>query len=47
MQELRSYLRASGFELIFLKTREPYEFEIPVERIYALGQKDKTMHKKA
>jgi hypothetical protein len=28
-----------GFELIFLETRQPYEFEIPVERIYALGKK--------
>jgi len=38
-RELKSYLQTCGFELIFLETRQPYEFEIPVERIYALGKK--------
>ena len=40
-EELKSYLQTSGFELIFLETRQPYDFEIPVERIYAIGQKDR------
>jgi len=38
-EELKSYLQTCGFELIFLETRQPYEFEISVERIYALGKK--------
>jgi len=38
-EELENYLQNSGFELIFLETRQPYEFEIAVERIYAVGQK--------
>ncbi len=38
-EELKSYLQTCGFELIFLETRQPYDFEIPVERIYALGKK--------
>lgn len=38
-EELKYYLQTSGFELIFLETRQPYDFEIPVERIYAIGKK--------
>ena len=37
--ELSNYLEASGFELTFLETRQPYSFEIPVERIYVIGRK--------
>ncbi len=38
-EELETYLQTSGFELISLETRQPYDFEIPVERIYATGKK--------
>lgn len=38
-EELKSYLQTCGFELFFLETRQPYDFEIPVERIYAMGKK--------
>ncbi len=38
-EEVKSSLQTGGFELIFLEARQPYEFEIPVERIYALSQK--------
>jgi SAM-dependent methyltransferase len=38
-EELKTYLQTCGFELLFLETRQPYDFEIPVERIYALGKK--------
>jgi len=38
-EELKSYLRNSGFELTFLETRQPYDFEISVERIYVIGRK--------
>jgi len=38
-EELKSYLQTCGFELIFLETRQPYDFKIPVERIYAIGKK--------
>lgn len=38
-EELKSYLRTSGFELTFLETRQPYDFEISVERIYVIGRK--------
>ena len=38
-EDLETYLRTSGFELIFMETRQPYDFEIPVERIYAVGKK--------
>lgn len=38
-EELRSYLQTCGFDLIFLETRQPYDFEILVERIYAIGKK--------
>ncbi len=38
-EELQTYFQTSGFELISIETRQPYDFEIPVERIYAIGQK--------
>lgn len=38
-KDLEIYLLANGFELIFLETRQPYDFEIHVERIYAIGRK--------
>ncbi len=38
-EELKGYFQTCGFALIFLETRQPYDFEIPVERIYALGEK--------
>jgi hypothetical protein len=38
-EELENCLQNSGFELISMETRQPYEFEIPVERIYAAGKK--------
>jgi len=38
-EELKTYFRTSGFELISLETRQPYDFEILVERIYAVGKK--------
>ncbi len=38
-EEIRSYLTANGFTVIFLETRLPYDFEIPIERIYAIGEK--------
>ena len=38
-EELKRHLQTFGFKLIFLETRQPYDFEIPVERIYATGKK--------
>lgn len=38
-EELETHLQTPGFELIFLKIRQSYNFEIPVERIYAIGRK--------
>jgi len=38
-EELKSYLQTCGFEPIFLETRQPYDFKIPVERIYVIGKK--------
>ncbi|MGD8545912.1 MAG: class I SAM-dependent methyltransferase [Candidatus Bathyarchaeota archaeon] len=38
-EEITSYLETNGFEVIFLETRQPYDFEMPVERIYAIGRK--------
>lgn len=38
-EEIRSYLIANGFKVIFQEARQPYDFEIPVERIYAIGEK--------
>jgi ubiquinone/menaquinone biosynthesis C-methylase UbiE len=38
-EELENCLQTSGFELISMETRQPYEFETPVERVYAVGKK--------
>jgi len=38
-EEVKSFLEANGFSVIFLETRQPYDFEIPAERIYAIGKK--------
>ncbi|MDH5787672.1 MAG: class I SAM-dependent methyltransferase, partial [Candidatus Bathyarchaeota archaeon] len=38
-EEIKSFLEANGFAVIFLETRQPYDFEIPVERVYAIGRK--------
>ncbi len=38
-EEIRNYLKANGFKVIFQETRQPYDFEIPVERIYTIGEK--------
>jgi len=37
--EIENYLKANGFKVVSLKTRQPYDFEIPVDRIYAIGEK--------
>jgi SAM-dependent methyltransferase len=37
--EITSYFESNSFRLDFLDTRKPYEFEIQVERIYAIGTK--------
>lgn len=37
--EIKSYFSASGFVLEFLEKRNPYDFEIDNERIYAIGIK--------
>ncbi len=38
-EEVKSFLEANGFRVIFLETRQPYDFEISVERIYVIGKK--------
>jgi SAM-dependent methyltransferase len=35
--EIRNYLEANKFRVVSLETRHPYDFEIPVDRIYATG----------
>ena len=37
--EIREYYTISGFEIFFIETRNPYDFEIKNERIFAIGQK--------
>lgn len=37
--EIEDYCRVAGFCRPDIRTREPYEFEIPVQRIYALAWK--------
>jgi SAM-dependent methyltransferase len=39
--EVRGYLETSGFRVELVRTRPPYGFEIPVDRIYAVGVKVK------
>ena len=38
-EEIRNYLEANNFRVVSLETRHPYDFEIPVDRIYATGVK--------
>ena len=38
-EEIKNFLEINGFRIILSKTRQPYEFEIPNERIYAIGEK--------
>ena len=35
--EMAAYLERAGFEVEAVATREPYEFEYPTTRVYALG----------
>jgi len=37
--ELRTLLERGGFECVFAETREPYDFEIPVRRVYVIARK--------
>jgi SAM-dependent methyltransferase len=37
--EIKEYFIATDFAVDFLETREPYDFEFNVERIYAIGTK--------
>jgi SAM-dependent methyltransferase len=37
--EMANYLISSGFEIVKLAEREPYEFEYPTRRIYAFARK--------
>ncbi len=38
-EEIENYLGTNGFKLILLEIRQPYDFEIPRRRIYAIGEK--------
>jgi SAM-dependent methyltransferase len=37
--EIRRYYEEGGFEIEFLEQRNPYDFEIKAERIFAMGRK--------
>jgi ubiquinone/menaquinone biosynthesis C-methylase UbiE len=37
--EIYSYLEVNGFKVLFQETRQPYDFEISIERIYTIGEK--------
>jgi len=37
--EIVKYFQDAGFSIDFLETRKPYDFEMKVERIYAIGTK--------
>lgn len=37
--EINEYFAANSFNVDFLDTRKPYEFELNVDRIYAIGTK--------
>jgi len=37
--EIRSYFEKEGFSIEFLEQRNPYDFEINAERIFAIGRK--------
>jgi ubiquinone/menaquinone biosynthesis C-methylase UbiE len=38
-EEIEGFLETNGFRVTLLEARKPYDFEIPVERIYAVGEK--------
>ena len=38
--EIRRYYKESGFDIEFLEQRNPYDFEINAERIFAIGRRD-------
>ena len=38
-EEIRRYFQLAGFELEFIEKRNPYDFEIRNERIFAIGRK--------
>ncbi|UCE29195.1 MAG: class I SAM-dependent methyltransferase [Candidatus Bathyarchaeota archaeon] len=38
-EEIKGFLETNGFRIILSETRQPYEFEIPNERIYTIGEK--------
>lgn len=38
-EEMTNYLNSSGFDVVKLAEREPYEFEYPTRRIYAFARK--------
>jgi ubiquinone/menaquinone biosynthesis C-methylase UbiE len=38
--EIRKYYSINGFEVVFIESRNPYDFEIKNERIFAIGQKN-------
>lgn len=38
-EELSQYLERAGFQVEYLEKRRPYDFEIDIERIYAIGRK--------
>ena len=38
-EEIRNYLEANKFRVVFLETRRPYDFEISVDRMYVTGVK--------
>lgn len=38
-REVSDYFTRGGFSIAFFDTRKPYDFEFPVERIYATGTK--------
>ena len=41
LHEIKSYLLDHGFKVEFLESREPMDFEIKINRIYAIGRKIK------
>jgi ubiquinone/menaquinone biosynthesis C-methylase UbiE len=41
-EEMEGYLHRNGFQVEFLKAREPYNDEISVERIYIVGSKEES-----
>jgi len=38
-EEIAQYLEQAGFQLEYIEKRTPYDFEIDIERIYAIGRK--------